>query len=550
MEKKKIIALIISILMLISVVIGFSYAYLKKSSTQTGDNILSTISCLEAKIISETAAINLENALPTPEVDGLKLAGYTFRVRNNCSNKIKVEMNLESLEVENPIPLNLINYSLNGKPPVPLSSRVTVTPAQNAGATSKNIYTTAFNPNEEKEYNLKLWLNNSATISNALNKNFQGKIVVSAVVTNFKCLDKPNDFTSAPTGTILAKLNSNNYCYSEPLTVPGRQVTTETEAIISSTVDDYGTSYYFRGNVENNNVVFANMCWKIVRIMGNDNTNGEYNNATKLVLHNSNPNNAINPCNVYGAKLAYATNSSNQIVNSAFNNVNSIHQRNAGIGFMYGSNATNATYEQAHVNTTNSATLNSLITWYNLKLADYSAYLADTIWCNDKRVGSTGTGAGTTVTRYKGYDRLNTASTASPDLRCGENKQDNMISKFTASNSTDGEYGNGALNGYKIGLLTADEMAFSGYTYNGTANPAFLASNTNASNWFTLTPFSFESSNARMFIVSSNITTVNKIYFGNAGSAYEIRPSISLKADIKVTGSGTNIDPYVVQPLS
>ena len=49
-----------------------------------------------------------------------------------------------------------------------------------------------------------------------------------------------------------------------------------TEKELSSTPDDYGTSYYYRGGVEDNYVNFAGMCWKIVRIEGDG--------STKLIL--------------------------------------------------------------------------------------------------------------------------------------------------------------------------------------------------------------------------------------------------------------------------
>ncbi|MBR1679319.1 MAG: hypothetical protein IJ704_01580 [Bacilli bacterium] len=38
--------------------------------------------------------------------------------------------------------------------------------------------------------------------------------------------------------------------------------------IICTMEDDYGTSYYLRGNHQDNNVKFANMCWKLIRITG------------------------------------------------------------------------------------------------------------------------------------------------------------------------------------------------------------------------------------------------------------------------------------------
>ena len=40
------------------------------------------------------------------------------------------------------------------------------------------------------------------------------------------------------------------------------------EKNMSVATDDYGTSYYYRGNVIDNYVNFAGMCWRAVRIAG------------------------------------------------------------------------------------------------------------------------------------------------------------------------------------------------------------------------------------------------------------------------------------------
>ena len=54
----------------------------------------------------------------------------------------------------------------------------------------------------------------------------------------------------------------------------GSEVTTftaisgENERVLNSAPDDYGTSYYFRGNVLDNYVSFADKIWRIVRING------------------------------------------------------------------------------------------------------------------------------------------------------------------------------------------------------------------------------------------------------------------------------------------
>jgi len=43
---------------------------------------------------------------------------------------------------------------------------------------------------------------------------------------------------------------------------------TKSEDVLSVLQDDYGTSYYYRGNVKDNYVNFAGMCWRVVRIQG------------------------------------------------------------------------------------------------------------------------------------------------------------------------------------------------------------------------------------------------------------------------------------------
>ncbi len=61
------------------------------------------------------------------------------------------------------------------------------------------------------------------------------------------------------------------------LTKVGVEVAVDDEGLIKSN-DDIGVSYYFRGNVKNNYVSFANLLWRIVRINGDG--------TVRLVLDN------------------------------------------------------------------------------------------------------------------------------------------------------------------------------------------------------------------------------------------------------------------------
>ena len=314
------------------------------------------------------------------------------------------------------------------------------------------------------------------------------------------------------------------------------------ESLLASTEDDYGTSYYYRGNVKDNYVQFANKCWRIVRITGDG--------SVKLVLHNDNVSDATNPCssvnnNDTAAFAHYDGTSYISLFNSNYND-------NTYMGFMYG--ATGASdYTSTHANTNKSVVLTNLETWYKNNLAPYESKLADTIWCNDKKTFKTytqkgtttygtGLGYGTNVTGYGAYDRIygdNFHSYAKPSLVCPDDNDGGKLSKFTVNDTING---NGKLT-YKIGLLTADEVAFAGAVYSIRDSLFYLGENVGDTLWWTMSPANFTSNQAYIFDVKEN-------YLGIAFSAYgsaALRPAISLVSGIEVTsGTGTSEDPYVV----
>ena len=141
-----------------------------------------------------------------------------------------------------------------------------------------------------------------------------------------------------------------------------------TEALLASTEDDYGTSYYFRGAVKNNYVQFANKCWRIVRIVGDG--------SVKLVLHNDNTSKVANPCSsVNNSTSAAFAQYSGSTYTTAFN---SSVSDNAYVGFKYGTVGADK-YAATHANTNKSDILKNLEKWYTNNLASYADKLADTI---------------------------------------------------------------------------------------------------------------------------------------------------------------------------
>ncbi|MGN1380960.1 MAG: DUF6273 domain-containing protein, partial [Bacilli bacterium] len=298
-----------------------------------------------------------------------------------------------------------------------------------------------------------------------------------------------------------------------------------TEAELASTEDDYGTSYYFRGAVKNNYVQFANKCWRIVRITGDG--------SVKLVLHNDNTTGAANPCAAANnsANAAFAR-YSGSTYNSAFN---SSYDDNAYVGFMYGTTGS-SDYDSTHANTNKSTILTNLETWYTNNLAQFESKLADTIWCNDKSTVSGGLGYGTNATDYAPSNRL--AYTKQPTLKCPNDNNGGKLSKFTVKDTTNG---NGNLT-YKIGLLTADEIAFAGSIAFTDNRSTYLQENATDTFWWSLSPYFSDGSSALVWYVASGGLDNYVVNDLNG-----VRPAISLVSDATISrGTGTSEDPYVV----
>ena len=320
--------------------------------------------------------------------------------------------------------------------------------------------------------------------------------------------------------TILANNEVKN-----PITTPGAAISTADEALLASAEDDYGTSYYFRGAVTNNYVEFANKCWRIVRVGGDG--------SVKLILHNDNTAGAANPCSsANNSTNAAFARYSGTTYESAFN---TNYNDNAYIGFKYGTPGS-STYEATHANTNNSTILTNLETWYNNDLKTYESVIADTVWCNDKtNVKDTtfdpwsrnpnGRGYGTNATYYGATQRLVSASGSAggtgPSLKCnGE------LSKINS----------------KVGLITADELALAGYAYAQNNTTTYLQENATDTYWWSLSPYYYIGRADVWGVSGSNGGFHNGYGFGARG----VRPSISLKSTINVTGDGTSSSPFII----
>ena len=292
-----------------------------------------------------------------------------------------------------------------------------------------------------------------------------------------------------------------------------------TNGYVCSAPDDYGTSYYFRGNVTNNYVKFAGFYWRILRINGDGSIRMIYAGDADVIDALDNKTEVL--ANGYNDGDTGYT----QIGESAYN---SSYNDNAYVGYMYGATGA-STYEETHANINNSTIKTRVDEWYEENIAshsEYAQYISDTLFCNDRSFASsnTGTGAGTSQTYYRWRD-INVKT-----LKCSQQND-----RFTVDDEV---VGNGDLT-YPIGLLTTDE----GYLAGGSDwdNSGYYLYTGN--NYWTMSPYRFNGSYANVRRVN---TSGDANFNGYVNFSFGVRPVLNLKSGSLTQGSGTVLDPYRV----
>lgn len=327
---------------------------------------------------------------------------------------------------------------------------------------------------------------------------------------------------------------------------------------VYSAEDDLGISYYFRGDITNNYVKFGSYSNNVYSVITLDENTGieiasyattcpeTYVECYQMAsigddmywrIIRVNGDGSIRM--IYDGVQVYENNSSskkNYIGATPYNN--SLYNDNTYVGYMNGTidgtyfksgNVNSTSYDEAHINITNSTIKQYIDDWYESNMANtsFSNYVVDAIYCNDRSLSTstTGTGFGTSATEYGALYRV--YNNSSPTLKCS---QENDM--FTV----DEKLGNGDLT-YPIGLITADEVMYAGMVIGTDNNNNYLKGTSS----LTMSP-SYFGNNHQIFTFGSSIIpdsgTLNNDY------KFVIRPVISISPDAIQYGTGISTDPF------
>lgn len=283
-------------------------------------------------------------------------------------------------------------------------------------------------------------INGNETINYTLEFNTDGNTSYSGVLQVGVKENEKNTFADV----ILA----NNKVNERSLTENGDAATLD-EGLLKKE-DDLGVAYYYRGNVKNNNVLFAGKNWKIVKINGDG--------SIKLVLDN-----------IVDEISKYYSEDYSFLKSTIFEKLNN---------------------------------------WYTNNLNDYSDYIAYYKFCNDTVLEDD---------NYLAYNRVIT----------------NKIPTFVCL---------GNLVNSRIGLLTIDEVSLAGGS-TGENKSYYLYNEKITNSYYTMSSASSRYGNYYPFVVDTNGSISNNV---NGNLLRGVRPVINIIKTAKVSGNGTNEEPYEI----
>ena len=524
-SKKIIVILIVVLIVLVGV--ASTYAWFTWSST---NNTSLTMSIGELADVNFSTGNDISTNSLSPVFNYTDGEKTTFTIRNKSDSNLKYKVVLNITSIADELKTNSLKYKL-------LNNNTVVAEGDFSNITSNSSTSIYESTLSKGSINYTFYLYIDGNIENDLTlmgKSLSGNLMVEEGDPALDTLNHLNSLNSTitlasgtPDFTTVSGSNGVKYVNnSQSATGLG-----DGTKGIYATQDDLGTSYYFRGAVDNNYVKFAGLYWRIIRINGDGTIRMIYAGTSAHANGESETDSRI-------SKTAY---------NSSYND-------NTYVGYMTGSTGA-TTYASAHSNTNNSTIKGVIDTWYKANIEDkgYSTYVADAIYCNDRSIANdsatnnmltkvnsswtnTGLGHGTNVTAYGGFKRNFVDHT--PSLVCPNNND-----KFT----TDNTLGNGKLT-YPVALITSDEIAYAGglaydYSTGGyIANTEFYL-HTPSYYYWTLTPWAFVGGSSFVaYWYTAGYLFGNSVYNSDRAA----RAVVSLLSDAITGGSGTMNDPFTV----
>ena len=585
-NKKTLTAILILLVMCTG--ISISYAFFKVASSNNNANTNVTINgaalCMSLQLNSNNITLSNEYAVPISDSKALSSDTYktSVTITNNCNTSQSFNLLLVP-NSSNTMPIKALKYALVEEGVTPttgtlisneylLDSTIQKQLLAIKNETLKNGFSVGSGTvsSGTKTYNLYLWidkdegnLGNGSTMNKSLNA-----------------------YLTLGSGSVIGEIKTDLYHtienrYNQDKTYLGLY-NGEGAATYANPV------YYYKGNVQNNNVLFAGFCWKIVRttetggvkiVYNGIQKNGSCNNTgTDSQIGRSAFNSSYNSPSyvgymyntvytysgksmssqsniVFGNSFTYAngtyTLTDAKTVatwSSGYNTINNNHYTCMTTGttcssiyYVYYASSSNAYYitltngksvndalnEMLYaddVNTKDSTIKTYIDSWYESNLASYKDKLEDTVFCNYRSMNNESSNGW----NPNGGSTTNELQFKRYDTNNPSLACANETDRFSLSNPK-------AKLSYPIGLLSISEvyLAYNEVIYYLNNQDAFWV---NSPNYF--------------YKEDAQVKGVSNNNFFSSGASYPwgVRPSVSLKSGTEFkSGDGSFTSPFVIE---
>ena len=266
-EKNKIILVIILILISLIALVGSSYALLTKSFKSK--KLSMEVGTLKIDF-AEGNAINMANAAPMTDSDGLKSTPYTFTITNGGDINAYYTVSNEE-ELANTLDTSYLRMKLTGSDGYDSGIK---TVKELGTETYKLVDETLLKTGKSVTYELRMWISQDA------GNNIQDKVYKSKIVVNGTSNKVP-----LATDKILAKANPEDLDYNSATDAQKKEMWTFTHEATEQTIAL--TDYRYIGADPNNYVKFNDELWRIIGVFDTDDGTGKVEKRLKIIRNES-----------------------------------------------------------------------------------------------------------------------------------------------------------------------------------------------------------------------------------------------------------------------
>ncbi len=274
-NNKKKILIAIGIIIVILSIIGVSYALWTFTGVQKKKNLVQ-LDCFNVQFNEITGSnIQLLNAFPLTDSEGQELDPYKFSISNECANYASYQVRIEIKE-ESKLDDEFLKVMLNQNTPKLLKTENYANSDVLLGDNTNKAYiieTGYLNVNETKDFDLRLWLDESVTTDtrNKDGTNIQ-KTRWSGIVTISSSYAEETEIPVTPPTLIDVVKNTETVESEDGLyKVTHDDLTSVSEAEGGILTDDLNgwkqTEYRYAGPDPNNYVTFNNEKWRIIGLV-------------------------------------------------------------------------------------------------------------------------------------------------------------------------------------------------------------------------------------------------------------------------------------------